>query len=108
MIWNVKATGPALLPGPIRALANWWEVKSQLEERQGDLGGARAAITLSIEFRRMRAGPYGLWALARTLERLGEISRATGDFAGEELALKEAKSIRNDLRLSPDPPRPSE
>ena len=90
-----------LLPGPIRALANWWEGKSQLAERQGDLGGALAAITRSIEFRRMSEGPYAFWALARALERLGEISRATGDFAGEELALSEATSIRKDLKLFP-------
>ena len=87
------------LPGPIRALANWWEVKSQLEERQGDLGGALAAITRAIEFHRMCEGPYALFALARALDRLGEISRATDDLAGEELVLKEAKGIREDLKL---------
>jgi len=90
-----------LLPGPIRALANWWEVKSQLEERQGDLGGALAAITRAMEFRRLCEGPYGLCALARVLERLGEISRTTDDLAGEELVLKEAKGIREDLKLLP-------
>ena len=97
-----------LLPGPIRALANWWEVKSQLEERQGDLDEARAAITRAIEFRRQLDGPFARVALAKTLERLGVLASATGDLAGEQLALREAKCIRNDLRLSPDPPLPSE
>jgi len=97
-----RSSDGMLLPGPIRALANWWEVKSQRAERQGDLGGARAAIARTIEFRRMNQGPYGFWALARALERLGEISRATGDFAGEELVLSEAQSIRKDLKLVPN------
>ncbi len=98
---KARSSDRMLLPGPIRALANWWEVKSQLEERQGDLGGARATITRAIEFRRLSDGPYNLCALARALERLGEISRASGDFAGEELALSEATSIRKDLKLFP-------
>jgi hypothetical protein len=102
MSWELlkaRSSDSMLLPGPIRALANWWEVKCQLEERQGDLGGALAAITRAIEFRRQLDGPYALVALARALDRLGEISRATGDSGGEDLVLKESKRIREDLKL---------
>jgi len=102
------ASASLLLPGPTSALANWWEVKSRLEERQGNLPGALAALTHAIEFRRLLGGPYALGALARTLERLGAISRATGDFAGQELVLREAKCIRDGLKLSPNQQLPSD
>jgi len=97
-----RSSDGMLLPGPIRALANWWEVKSQIEERRGDLGGALAAITRAIEFRRLCEGPYALFALSRTLKRLGEISKAVGDSVGEELVLSEAKCIREGLKLFPN------
>ncbi len=93
--------GDSMLPGTVGIFANWWEVKSGLAERQGDLEGALAAITRAIEFRRLREGPYALFALARALEELGRFSKATSDFAGEKHALTEAMSIRKDLKLAP-------
>jgi len=34
------------LPGPIFALANWWEVKSQVLEQRGEIEDAREALVL--------------------------------------------------------------
>ena len=87
------------MPGPIWAMASWWEVKSQLERRQGNLDDAREAITRAIDYHRRNDGPYALLALAQALEALGEISKAADDLADEERALDEAKSIRVNLQL---------
>ena len=89
------------MPGPIDAMANWWEVKSQLEERQGKSANAQAALAEVINYRRQADGPFARLALARALEKLGELSKATADLAGEEQALNEAKSIRSGLQLPP-------
>jgi tetratricopeptide (TPR) repeat protein len=89
-----------ILPGVRWTLATWWEVKSLLEERLGNFVGAREAITSAIEhYRAQCEGPHALLALARALEKLGQISKATGDLTGEEQALREAKSIREGLCL---------
>ena len=80
-------------------MANWWEAKSQLEEQQGNLPKALAAIAEAIIYRRQAEGPYALFALARALERLGEISQAVGDVADGEQARSEAQTILRDLRL---------
>jgi tetratricopeptide (TPR) repeat protein len=89
--------GSRVMPGPILTLANWWEVKSQLEERQGKLESAREAIARAVEYRRRGESPYALFTLARALQKLGEISRAAGDLAGGDQAFNEAKSIRQRL-----------
>lgn len=99
------------MPGPIGARANWWEVKSQLESRKGNLGSAREAMTQAIDYHRRSDGPHALLTLARALERLGELSKAIGEVAEEARALNEAQAIRKDLRLPSkvgsrsDPPR---
>ena len=94
-----SASWMAMMPGPIRAMGNWWEVKSQLEEQRGNLENAQAALVQAINFRRRSEGPYALFALARALETSGGISRATGDLAGEARSLNEAQSIRIGLHL---------
>jgi len=99
--WELIQARPHSLtmPGPILTLANWWEVKSQLEERRGNLEGAREALDRAIAQRRQMQSPFALLALARALEKLGELSRAAKDPAGAERALDEAKSIRKDLHF---------
>jgi len=87
------------MPGPVGAMANWWEVKSQLEERQGNLANAQAAMAEAINYRRQGEGPYALFALACSLEKLGQISKAVGDVADGEQAWSEAQTIRRDLQL---------
>ncbi len=99
--WELLPANPGLMmmPGPIWTLANGWEAKSRLEHRLGNDFRAREAITLAIEHRRHAEGAHALLALARSLELLGEISRAGGDLAAEEQALHEAKSIREGLHI---------
>jgi len=99
--WELLPTNPGLMmmPGPIWTFANWWEAKSRLEHKLGNDFRAREAITLAIEHRRQAEGAHALLALARSLELLGEISRAGGDLAAEEQALNEAKSIREGLHI---------
>jgi tetratricopeptide (TPR) repeat protein len=98
--WELLPANPGLMmPGPIWTLANWWEARSRLEHRLGNDFRAREAITLAIEHRRHAEGAHALLALARSLELLGEISRAGGDLAAEEQALHEAKSIREGLHI---------
>jgi tetratricopeptide (TPR) repeat protein len=92
-------SGLQMLPGPIFTLANWWEVKSQLEATQGNLASAREAITRAIGYGRQLNGPHALLGLARALEKLGEISRMDGDWSAEERATREARSIREELHL---------
>jgi hypothetical protein len=87
------------MQGKIWTLANWWEVKSQLEERLGNLWAAREAITLAVENRRQTRSASALLALAHALEKLGNLSRQAGDEEGEERARSEAKSIREELNL---------
>jgi tetratricopeptide (TPR) repeat protein len=82
---------------PILSLASWWEVKSQLLEKQGILRSAREAITQVIEYRRQLQSPA--FGLMEALERLAELSQRLGDLPGCESALAEAKAIRSDLRL---------
>ncbi len=92
-------SGSCIMPGPIHTLANWWEVRSQFEERQGNLQSAKEAMKRAIEYRRQLQGPYALLVLARALDGFAKISRADGDLSGEEQALNEAKSIREGLHL---------
>jgi tetratricopeptide (TPR) repeat protein len=87
------------MPGPVGAMANWWEVKCQLEERQGNLANAKAAMAEAIIYRRQAEGSHARLALARALEKLGEISQAVGDVADGEKARSEAQTIRLDLQL---------
>ena len=87
------------MPGPVGARANWWEVKSQLEEQQGNLTQAQTAMTEAINYRRQAEGPHARLALARALEKLGEISQALGHVADGEQARSEAQSIHLDLQL---------
>jgi tetratricopeptide (TPR) repeat protein len=89
-----------MMPGIIWTLANWWEVKSRLAERLGNLVYAREAMTAAIACYRQLSGPHALVALARALEKLGEMSRACGDVAVEARSLGETKSIRQSLQLS--------
>jgi len=94
-----EKAGSQMMQGIIWTVANWWEVKSQLEERLENLYFAREAITKAIEHYRQCGGPHTLLALARALTKLGEISREAGDFAVEEQSLGEAKAIREGLNL---------
>jgi hypothetical protein len=91
--------------GVLWTLGLWWEVKSQLEERLGNLSRARDAITRAIENRRQFGSTHSLAALARDLEKLPELSNASGDHEGAEQALSEARSIRERLRLPVAPRR---
>lgn len=90
------------LPGPIFALANWWEIKSQVLEQRGEVEGAREAINQSIDRRRQNESPYAIWLLVRALERRAELSRQLGDLSQAERAMAEASSLREDLRLPVD------
>jgi hypothetical protein len=97
---------PKRLLGPRAALALWWEVKSRLLEAQGALRKARKAIAKVIEISREIDGPFPRFALARALERQGDLARQSGDLAAAEQAFTEARSIREELRLpalAPDP-----
>ena len=87
------------LLGPMVALSNWWEVKSQVLEKQADIHGALEAMTKAIELTRPMEGPYARFALARALDRLGALSLQMGDSEGAERAGAEAKGIRQELRL---------
>lgn len=91
--------GSALMPGPLLALANWWEVKSQLEEKRANMEGAREAMARAIGYLRRMQGPYALFALARTLERVSALSSSGGESIEAERASSEAKAIRRDLHL---------
>jgi tetratricopeptide (TPR) repeat protein len=91
--------GSWIPPGILWTLGLWWEAKSQLEERLRNLPRAREAIIRAIENRRQSVSPHGLAALARTLEKLGEISKVAGDLEGAKQALSEAESIREGLHL---------
>ena len=90
-----------MMPGTIQTLANWWEVKSQLEERRENLESACSAITRTIEFRRQSESPHARFVLTRALARLGEISSVAADLAGAEQARNEAKTIREELHVPP-------
>jgi hypothetical protein len=92
-------TIPKRLPGPLVALANWWEVKSMALERQADVQGAIEATTKAIELTRPMEGPYARFALAWRLDRLGALLKKSDDVQSAGLALAEAKSIREELRL---------
>jgi tetratricopeptide (TPR) repeat protein len=94
-----KNHGSWIPPGVLWTMGLWWEAKSQLEERLGNLARAREAITHAIENRRQSGRPHGLAALARNLEKLGELSRAAGDLESEKRSRSEAKSIREALHL---------
>lgn len=102
--WELLAAQSTMqgMPGPIATRANWWEVKAQLEQREGRLESAQVAMTRSVEYRRKLDGPYGLCALARVLKQLSDILIASGDREAADKALAEAKAIRRGLNLSPD------
>src|ERR1700722_2556903 len=91
--------GSWIPPGIRWTLGCWWEVRSQLEERLGNLPRARKAIARAIENRRESGSPHTLAALARSLEKLAEFAKAAGELEQEEQALSEAKSIRERLHL---------
>jgi tetratricopeptide (TPR) repeat protein len=88
-----------LRPGRNHALANWWEVKSDLEMRQGNLESAKEAILRAIETLRHSDGPFAHLVLARALDKLGAASKLMGDLPTGEQAVSEAKSIRENLHL---------
>ncbi len=94
--------GPGItrnLPGPTFALANWWEVKSQVLELQGDIEAAREANAQSLVYRCQNESPYGIVLLIRALEKSAEFSQRAGDLAQAERAFAEANSLREDLQL---------
>jgi tetratricopeptide (TPR) repeat protein len=88
------------LPGPIFALANWWEVKSQVLEQQGKIEDAREALTHSINYRRQNDSPYAVFLLIRTQEKSAALSQRAGDLTQAERAAAEANSLWKDLRLA--------
>jgi len=87
------------LPGPIAALAAWWEVKSAVLEQQGHLEKAREAMSESIDYRRYRGEPYGIFALMRGLEKSAELAGRAGERAQAERAMAEALALREELRF---------
>jgi tetratricopeptide (TPR) repeat protein len=87
------------LPGPTFVLANWWDIKSQLLEQQGELEAAREAMVESIDRRRRNEGPYAAFLLIGALERSALLLRQAGDLDQADRALAEANSLRGDLRL---------
>jgi hypothetical protein len=87
------------LPGPVAAIAYWWEVKSRILECHGSMSEAREAMAKSIENKRGSQGTYRRLALARALKRLGYLTKRCGDLDASEQALAEANSIRKELRL---------
>jgi hypothetical protein len=93
--------GSMPMPGPVVALASWWEVKSQLEEQRGNVGGARDAMARAEGHLRLLQGPYALFALAKALDRAAALSSLAGDSPAAERAAAEAKGIRSDLRVPP-------
>jgi len=101
--WELLQARPATkaLPGPIMTLTNWWEIKGQLELRQGRLESAQVATMRAVENRRTLESPYALFALARVLTQLGDILRVAGDSEGAEQATNEAGAIRNSLNIPP-------
>jgi tetratricopeptide (TPR) repeat protein len=92
-------SGPFMVPGEVFALANWWEVESEREERRGNHWQARDAIARSIEYRRQLPSPYALVTLARSLARLAGFLTTFGDEEGAFRASSESKSIREALHL---------
>jgi hypothetical protein len=74
----------------------------RLARAQMDLSGL-LRLTEAINYRRQSEGPHARLALARALEKLGELSRAMGDVASGEQARSEAQSIRRDLQLPCSP-----
>jgi hypothetical protein len=93
--------GSTLMPGPTWAHANWWEVKSQLEEKRSNIQGAREAIAKALEYFRQFQGAYGLFAVVRALERVSALSSLLGDEIEGGRPPSEAKAIRRELRLPP-------
>jgi tetratricopeptide (TPR) repeat protein len=87
------------LPGAILGLAQWWDLKSAVLERQAKFQEARQAMTQAIEFWRQMQSSYAVFALLEALEKLGALSKQIGDFPGGESALAEAKVVRSGLRL---------
>jgi tetratricopeptide (TPR) repeat protein len=98
--WELlQARFSTLMPGPLLTLANWWEVKSQLEEHRRNLNGARESISRAIEYFRQLQGTYGLLAVARALQQASRLSTLAGDLLDAERTSAEVKQIRSDLRL---------
>lgn len=99
--WEIlnARSGARLMPGPLLTLANWWEVKSKLEEQRGNVDGAKEAMARAIENFRLLPGPYARVAVARALDRASGLSTLAGDSLAAENAASEAKAIRRDLHL---------
>jgi ATP/maltotriose-dependent transcriptional regulator MalT len=110
--WKMLAPGSTskMLPGPVLALAKWWEVKACIETAKGAIESAAESISCAIEFRRMglqravQPIPYGTAAMARTLETMASVSSDLGNEARAQQAREEAKEFR---KLSHLPPLPT-
>ncbi|MCL4788958.1 MAG: hypothetical protein KJ070_19550 [Verrucomicrobia bacterium] len=102
--WELLQAHPATkaLPGPMVTLANWWEIKGQLEQRQARLESAQVAMARAVEYRRKSESPYGLFALARVLNQLSEMLKAAGHWEAADKTLAETKCIRQGLNLPSD------
>src|SRR5262249_45428712 len=101
-IWEpLQARSSTLLPGPLLALCNWWEVKAQLEEHRRNLEGAREAMNQAIGYMRQLQGPYAQIAVARVLQRLSRLSGQLGDFLAAQRAATGAEAIPRHLGLLP-------
>lgn len=92
-------SGSWMLAGIRWTLAQWWEVKGQLEEWLGNYLSGKEAITTAMELLRQSEGPHALLAMVRMLEKFADVSRAVGDPAAAEQSLSVAKSIRKGLLL---------
>jgi tetratricopeptide (TPR) repeat protein len=102
--WETLKKQPAsrLMQGLTQAHANWWEVKSQLEEQRGNVSGARDAMAKAIEHLRQLQGPYALFALAKALGRASALANLAGESPTAERDASEANGILRDLHLPPD------
>jgi tetratricopeptide (TPR) repeat protein len=94
-----KQPASALMKGVTQAHANWWEVKSRLEEMRGNLSGAREAMDIAIGYLRQLQGAYALCALALALDHGAALSSLASDSTATERAASEANRIRRDLHL---------
>ena len=90
---------PGSFPGPKFTLSLWWEVKSRVLEKQGNLQDACEAIRHCAELRRQLQSPNVTFALVETLERLARLSSSSGATAEAESAQAEAEALRAYLRL---------
>jgi hypothetical protein len=94
-----------MLPGPTVTLSKWWDVRAQLDLRNGDLSQAAEALTRAINYRRNgiamhgAASPYAAAALGKLLEASGKVAQRRGDSTAALDAISEARLLREQAHL---------